>query len=382
MRFLLLFLLIPFSTICSQTLEDIEFGTEETLDIVTWNIEWFPKNDEITLQYVVAIVEAIDADIIAIQEVDDYFYFNDLVDLLAEYDGYYQSTNNRGLAYLYKSDIISINSAYELFLAPPESFNFPRFPMVLDVNYYQEKVVLINNHYKCCGDGDLDLDDSGDEETRRYNANLLLKAYMDAELSTVPTVLLGDLNDNLTDDPQNNVFQNFLDDPDNYLFTDLEIAMGPSAHFSYPSWPSHLDHILINKELFTPFFAYGGGVETIKVDAFLAGGFTEYDQNVSDHRPVGMRVVLPQVLGTSESTESSFITAKNPIDQELVLYLDRLETEIQVEIYTTLGQLVLSENHKFPDSQMVINTAALSEGLFIAVVTNLDRNQTIIKLQK
>ena len=152
MRFLLFFLLIPFASMWSQTIEDLDFGTEGTLDIVTWNIEFFPKNDQTTLQYVVEIIEAIDADIIAIQEVDDYFYFNDVIDFLSEYDGYYQSSNSRGLAYLYKSDIISINAAYELFIAPPESDNFPRYPMVLDIDYYQERVVLINNHYKCCGD--------------------------------------------------------------------------------------------------------------------------------------------------------------------------------------------------------------------------------------
>ena len=382
MRLFLLLLILPFCSVWSQTLEDLDFGTEETLDIITWNIEWFPKNDQTTLQYVVEIIEAMDADIIAIQEVDDYFYFNDLVDFLAEYDGYYQSSNNRGLAYLYKSDIISINNAYELFLAPPESYNFPRFPMVLDVNYYQEQGVLINNHYKCCGDGDLDLNDSGDEETRRYNANLLLKDYMDTELNNVPVVLLGDLNDILTDAPQDNVFQNFLDDPNNYLFTDIAIAMGPTTNYSYPSWPSHIDHILINKELFTPFFADGGGVETIKVDDFLAGGFQEYDQNVSDHRPVGMRVVLPQVLGASEISELPFVTAINPISDILELHLNRPETEILVEIYNVMGQLVISENVQNPGEHILLNMAQLSEGLFITVITNSSFDQTIIKLKK
>ena len=27
----------------AQTLDDLEFGTDTTLDIVSWNIEWFPK---------------------------------------------------------------------------------------------------------------------------------------------------------------------------------------------------------------------------------------------------------------------------------------------------------------------------------------------------
>lgn len=382
MRIILLFLLFPFTSIVSQNIEDIDFGTDETLDIVTWNIEFFPKNDQVTLQYVVQIVEAIDADIIAIQEVDDYFFFNDLVDFLEEYDGYTQSSNNRGLAYLYKSDIITINAAYELFLAPPESFNFPRFPMVLEVDYYQEPVVLINNHYKCCGDGELELEDSGDEETRRYNANQLLKNYIDTELSNTPVVLLGDLNDILTDPPEDNVFQNFLDDSDNYLFADIDIATGPISEYSFPNWPSHLDHILITKELFVPFFADGGGVETIKVDAFLAGGFQEYDQNVSDHRPVGMRVVLPIVLGTSEIAETQFVTLKNPFDNALTLYTDGLETQLTIEIFNSLGQLVLEETLQSPAREVYINTTHLSDGLFIAIITNADQEQNIIKIKK
>jgi exonuclease III len=382
MRFLLFFLLIPFASMWSQTIEDLDFGTEGTLDIVTWNIEFFPKNDQTTLQYVVEIIEAIDADIIAIQEVDDYFYFNDLVDFLAEYDGYYQSSNNRGLAYLYKSDIISINAAYELFLAPPESDNFPRYPMVLDIDYYQERIVLINNHYKCCGNGELELDDDWDEETRRYNANLLLKNYIDNQFTNTPVVLLGDLNDILTDVPEDNVFQNFLDDSSNYQFVDFEIATGPSSNFSYPSWPSHIDHILITKELFLPFMADGGGVETIKIDEFLAGGFTEYDQNVSDHRPVGMRVVLPQILSAGDIEASIFVTAKNPMGDILTLYLSRLETELVVEIYTTLGRLVYRQKVQNPGKNIALNTSQLSEGLFIAIITNADHNRSIIKLKK
>jgi exonuclease III len=382
MRFFLIFLLIPFASVWAQTLEDLDFGTEETLDIVTWNIEFFPKNDQTTLQYVVEIIEAIDADIIAIQEVDDYFYFNDLVDFLSEYDGYYQSSNNRGLAYLYKPDIISINAAYELFIASPESHNFPRYPMVLDIDYYQERVVLINNHYKCCGDGQLELDDNWDEETRRYNANLLLKNYIDSQLTNTPVVLLGDLNDILTDIPEDNVFQNFLDDSSNYQFVDFEIATGPSSNFSYPSWPSHIDHILITKELFLPFMADGGGVETIKIDEFLAGGFSEYDQNVSDHRPVGMHVVLPQILSTEGIKAPLFVTAKNPMGDILTLYLNRLETAIFVEIYTTLGQLVYRQKVQNPGNNIALNTSQLSEGLFIAIITNADHNRSIIKLKK
>ena len=56
-------------------------------------------------------------------------------------------------------------------------------PLVLEMNYQGEDYVIINNHFKCCGDGILDLGDSSDEETRRYNAISLLKNYIDVNFS-------------------------------------------------------------------------------------------------------------------------------------------------------------------------------------------------------
>ena len=34
---------------------------------------------------------------------------------------------------------------------------------------------MINNHFKCCGDGELDLNDTSDEEYRRLISNQLLE---------------------------------------------------------------------------------------------------------------------------------------------------------------------------------------------------------------
>ncbi|MDP7028314.1 MAG: hypothetical protein QF380_07900, partial [Candidatus Marinimicrobia bacterium] len=78
--------LIPFLAIplFSQDLEDLSFGDDNSLDIATWNIEWFPKNGQITVEYVTEIIEQLDLDILAIQEVDDTAMFDQmLVDLPA-----------------------------------------------------------------------------------------------------------------------------------------------------------------------------------------------------------------------------------------------------------------------------------------------------------
>ena len=280
----------------TQDFENLDFGTESTFEIMTWNIEWFPKNDQITVDYVTQIIEALDIDLLAIQEVDDTNFFDQMLNGLPGYEGYYESSWFAGLAYIYKTDVIEINELYEIYTTSPYWSPFPRSPMVMDMNFRGENLIVINNHFKCCGDGYLDLDDSGDEETRRYLASNLLKEYIDTNFANDNVIVLGDLNDILTDNPIHNVFQNFINDAENYLFADMEIAEGNSSDWSYPTWPSHIDHILITNELFDEFENNNSEVQTIKIDEHLDGGWYEYDQNVSDHRPVALKLDFGEVL--------------------------------------------------------------------------------------
>jgi hypothetical protein len=160
--------------------------------------------------------------------------------------------------------------------------------MLMDINFMGENYFIINNHFKCCGDGTIDFDDPSDEENRRYTAINLIKEYIDNNLPDNNVIVLGDLNDDIAESSSNNVFQEVLNDSVNYRFADLEIAQGNSSDWSFPNWPSHLDHILITDELFNS--ANNLEVQTIKIDEYLEGGWDEYDQNISDHRPVGMKL--------------------------------------------------------------------------------------------
>ena len=47
----------------AQTLDDLEFGLPNTLDIATWNIEWFPKNGNATVERVQTIIQNLDIDL-------------------------------------------------------------------------------------------------------------------------------------------------------------------------------------------------------------------------------------------------------------------------------------------------------------------------------
>jgi endonuclease/exonuclease/phosphatase family metal-dependent hydrolase len=274
----------------AQDLEDLSFGDDNSLDVATWNIEWFPKNNQITIDYVTEIISLLDLDVLAIQEVDDTTLFDQMLDSLPAYSGYYESSWFAGLAYIYKTGLVEINDIYEIYTTSSYWNAFPRSPMVMDFNFMGENYFIINNHFKCCGDGILDYDDSSDEENRRYTAINLIKEYIDINLSNNNVIVLGDLNDDIAEAPPNNVFQEVLIDSIHYRFADLEIAQGNSSEWSFPNWPSHLDHILITDELFNGL--NNSEVQTIKIDEYLDGGWNEYDQNISDHRPVAIKFII------------------------------------------------------------------------------------------
>ena len=120
-------------------------------------------------------------------------------------------------------------------------------------------------------------------------------------LSNENVLVIGDYNDELDDDTDDNVFQNFIDDSDNYLFADMIIATGNPQNFSFPNWPSHIDHILISNELFDEFNSNESDITTIQVDNYISGGFSSYDALITDHMPVGISSVQAVVWSLQKS---------------------------------------------------------------------------------
>ena len=283
----------------AQTINDLYFGTDTTFDVVSWNIEWFPKNNN-TASKVQEILTRLEADVYALQEIQDTTLLKQIVSNIPGYECYFKSSYYGGLAYVYNTNTIQVNSQYEIFSSQPYWNAFPRSPQVLDCHFMGRNYIIINNHFKCCGDGILNINNSNDEENRRAQAVTYVKRFIDDSLSSKRVILLGDLNDELTDNPIHNVFQDFIVDNSNYLFTDMQIAQGNSLDWSYPTWPSHLDHILITNELFADFQNFNSLVSVIRIDDYM-GSWSNYENNVSDHRPIGLKLNSNTISYISES---------------------------------------------------------------------------------
>ena len=265
-----------------------EIGQTESLDVITWNIENFPKSNQ-TINYVTNIINDINVDIIALQEIENQASFEQLENnLFGSWTGYRAENSNWGeLSYLINHDNVEITHYPYTILDDYEYYFAYRPPYVVEVSFNEETFIIINVHYKCCGDGNLE-QDYWDEEYRRQQASYYLKNYIDTYLSNQNVIVLGDFNDDISEST-NNVFSNFLNDTENYYFADIHIAEGPSSNWSFPNWPSHLDHILITNEIFDNYNI--NSAITFKIDQYM-GGWTQYDNYISDHRPVGIKLFM------------------------------------------------------------------------------------------
>jgi len=273
----------PFVEIDSS-FSSINIGTDSTFDIITWNIQNFPKHAT-TLNYLLELISIMDPDIIALQEIENDAVFNTLKNSLDNYNGI--NTNsasyNINLAFLYSNNL-EVGPIYEIF--EDDWWSFPRPPLVAQIVWNGQNIYIINNHFKAMG--------GTENEDRRKSASEKLEDYVNKYLYIENVIILGDFNDELNEDLSSNVFQNFIIDSTNYKFVDMDIAYSSFSNWSYPSWPSHLDHILITNELFDEFENEGSSVQTIRLEEYFDNGWTEYENYISDHRPVGLRLKFSQ----------------------------------------------------------------------------------------
>ena len=70
-----------------------------------------------------------------------------------------------------------------------------------------------------------------------------------------------------------------------------------------------------------------GSVQTIKIDEYLDGGWSEYDENISDHRPVGIKLSV-SLIPIYDIDNNGII---NESDIEIYIYYLMNEEEVLEE---------------------------------------------------
>ena len=115
MNKIIFLLMISVQLLNAQSLKDLHFGTDSTFEVVSWNIEWFPKNGQVTADSVKTILQSLAADVYALQEIDDTTLLKQVVSTIPGYACHFKSSYYGGLAYVYNANTVQVNEKYEIY---------------------------------------------------------------------------------------------------------------------------------------------------------------------------------------------------------------------------------------------------------------------------
>ncbi|MBW3468570.1 chitobiase/beta-hexosaminidase C-terminal domain-containing protein [Arthrospiribacter ruber] len=309
---------------------------DKTFDVVNWNIEWFgspsngPSNLDLQLQNVKTIIEDLDADVYAFQEITGIEKLDELIEALEDYEGIVSPAVSLGpdnfetaqkLVFLYKKSTVEpINTRVLLegvqpsdlvgYPSPPDRFwASGRLPFLLEVNANidgkKQKFNLINVHARSNGGGE----SAGNPRyaMRRYDVDVL-KDSLDMYYPNVPLIILGDYNDDLdetvadqtapTVNTSETSFISYINDPENYI--PVTLSLSNAGLRSFPSFENVIDHVIISDELRDNWIVNS---ERLVAPFDLV---QNYLNTTSDHIPVKTRFTLrcdidiPMIIGENE----------------------------------------------------------------------------------
>ena len=292
------FICLLFIVSCKQPIIGDDF-VEKTAEfkIATWNAEWLSCTDpgygkdnrELQVNNVVAVIKALGADVVALQEIGTsniYTTIDTLVRRLgSEWAGDivpWRSDNcsqNQGIIYK-KSKIQYVNSSLIKNGGSAYDWSSGRFPALYNVNFLagskQIPVSLVNIHAKAFSDVG--------SYARREAASKELKTLLNGSTyNTKRIIVLGDFNDYLKGTlcwscGGVSPYKNFMDDAANYkgITSDL-IIPNPLPYSGSPV----IDNIIISNELFENYVS-----NSTKIETFVNQHIPDYRNTTSDHYPV------------------------------------------------------------------------------------------------
>ncbi len=340
---------------------------DSTFDVVTWNIEWFgsptngPGNVGQQIANVRQVIETLNADVYAFQEIANQGAFNTLVGQLTGYAGFSSNffsgggagTNAQRVAYLYRTDVVDSVRARAIFatLSLGSISGYPggnpnlfwangRFPFLFEadvtIGQRQQRFHLVNIHARANNASDAQLT----YDRRKFDVEVL-KDTLDNAFGNANLILLGDYNDDVTQTVANiptteSSYQAFVNDSANYRTVTRRLS--EVGLRSFPSFPGVIDHITISDELFDQHFL---GSERIYIPF---GQLPDYLNTTSDHLPVlsRFRVVGPTSARAGAVAGPQFRLMPNPTAGQVRLQALQYQGNLRAVLTLANGQTVFA----------------------------------------
>jgi len=352
--------------------------------VVTWNIEWFGASDtgpgNVNLQFrnVMDVVNTIDADLYALQEIANRSLFLELADNLENYRGFVSIHPQRQqTAYLFKPTVVdSLDSG--LLTSNQDSFDWAgRLPLFFEFNATvdgrTERIFSYNIHAKAFGDQP--------SYNRRRNAAQSLKEYFDENRRTENVLFLGDFNDQLNFSTYNeeiSPYIPFLDD-DHYFAVTKPLEDRGFASYLTGQFRSMIDHIIVTNALID---SHINGAQRVENPSYIPN----YVSTTSDHAPVWTRFQFTGQPDKPIDIPDDFIVEPNypnPFHPVTNIRFKLPEPDnVTIHVYNSMGRrvAVMADNDSFSEGEHTVqfDASSLASGLYVYNVT-LSGGETIIR---
>lgn len=269
-------------------------GFGSTLDIGTWNLEYFgstslgPANETLQLQNARDVIQGADLDLWGVQEIVSAAQFSTLISQLPGYAGLlgsdasvqggstYYTPGEQKVGLIYKPGVASVLGARVILTADATLFG-GRPPlevrMRVSLNGHTEDLVVIVLHAKAMSDVD--------SWQRRVDASRVLKTYLDGTWPIAKVLVIGDFNDDVDvsiTSGRASPYENFVSDVADYGFPTK--ALSDANLTSTIGYKAVIDHHLATNEVRALYVV--GSAEAYRVDAYISS----YDTTTTDHLPV------------------------------------------------------------------------------------------------
>ena len=287
LRRLILAILIAVSSFTAGFSQVPKIGSDSTLDVATWNIEWFgdsingPNNEVTQLKNVTEVITSMDMDIMALCEVSNTGYWQKLQNNLTEYGAVITTYNQtQKTALLYRKSMFKLLYSKSILLAYDYEFASGRFPLEValetQLGAKKDTVYCWVIHLKANTGSTSEKLASYD---RRAKAAEELKKYLDSK-KRLKGWVLGDWNDDLDVSIVSGKASPFLAwrNDTNYVFPSYRLTLAKQK--STANYSEMIDHMSCLPAMKPNWLLNQSGV--MVGDAYIGS----YRLNTSDHYPV------------------------------------------------------------------------------------------------
>lgn len=264
-----------------------KIGSDTTLDIANWNIEWFgdslngPTNENTQLNNAISVIKSMDMDIWGLCEISNPGYWQKLQNEFTDYGAVITDYNQtQKTALLYRRSDFRLLYSKSILLAYEFEFASGRFPLEValewDRNGTKDTLYCWVIHLKANTGSTTEKQSA---YNRRQLAAEVLKKYIDARKSW-KGVVLGDWNDDLDISIFSSKESPFLGwrNDTNYIFPSYRLTQARQK--STASYSEMIDHQCLTPRLKWHWNRKSSGV--MNGDAYIGS----YRFNTSDHYPV------------------------------------------------------------------------------------------------